>query len=193
MLFPERLWPGLADGSITLTFRPWTRARARVGSRHTTPAGVLLIEAVDVVPAGGVRDDEARRAGFRDRAHLCQEFGLDPDDEVHRIAFRHVGADPRIALRERPLQPDEVPDILTRLDRMDARAAGGPWTRATLAAIADRPEVRAGDLATALGRERLAFKTDVRKLKALGLTESLEIGYRLSPRGRSLLDALDRP
>ena len=27
------------------------------------------------------------------------------------------------------------------------------------------------------------FKRDVRKLKELGLTESLEIGYRLSPRG----------
>ena len=39
--------------------------------------------------------------------------------------------------------------------------------------IADRPGVRAGDLAEQLGRERLAFKADVRKLKALGLTESL--------------------
>ena len=53
--------------------------------------------------------------------------------------------------------------------------------------IGDRPGVRAGDLAAELGRERLAFKADVRKLKALGLTESLEIGYRLSPRGRAWL------
>ena len=29
----------------------------------------------------------------------------------------------------------------------------------------------------------------MRKLKALGLTESLEIGYRISPRGQALLDA----
>ena len=28
----------------------------------------------------------------------------------------------------------------------------------------------------------------MRKLKALGLTESLEVGYRLSPRGRAFLD-----
>ncbi len=53
--------------------------------------------------------------------------------------------------------------------------------------IGDRPGVRAGDLAAELGRERLAFKADVRKLKALGLTESLEVGYRLSPRGRAYL------
>jgi transposase len=40
---------------------------------------------------------------------------------------------------------------------------------------------------TAEHRERHPFKADVRKLKELGLTESLEVGYRLSPRGRALL------
>ena len=33
-----------------------------------------------------------------------------------------------------------------------------------------------------------AFKRDVRKLKELGLTRSLEVGYELSPRGRAYLD-----
>src|SRR5688572_17235512 len=33
------------------------------------------------------------------------------------------------------------------------------------------------------------FKLDVRKLKALGLTEGLEVGYQLSPRGVALLAA----
>ena len=56
--------------------------------------------------------------------------------------------------------------------------------------ISERPEVRAADLAEALGRERIPFKRDVRKLKELGLTESLERGYRLSPRGRALLGRL---
>ena len=39
-----------------------------------------------------------------------------------------------------------------------------------------------------LGRETLAWKADVRKLKEKGLTESLAIGYRLSPRGEAVLD-----
>ena len=63
-------------------------------------------------------------------------------------------------------------------------------TVATLRLIGERPEVRAAELAVAAGRERLPFKTDVRKLKELGLTESLEVGYRLSPRGRALLERL---
>ena len=42
-----------------------------------------------------------------------------------------------------------------------------------------------------MGLERVVFKRRVRRLKELGLTESLEVGYRLSPRGEVLLAALD--
>jgi hypothetical protein len=41
-----------------------------------------------------------------------------------------------------------------------------------------------------VGREKHPFKLDVRKLKELGLTESLEVGYRLSPRGRAVMEGL---
>ncbi len=57
--------------------------------------------------------------------------------------------------------------------------------------IADRPGVRAPDLAASTGRETAPFKVDVRKLKELGLTESLQVGYRISPRGRAVLGRLD--
>jgi hypothetical protein len=42
-----------------------------------------------------------------------------------------------------------------------------------------------------LGQEKLQFKVNVRKLKALGLTESLETGYRLSPRGVAFLRVVE--
>jgi hypothetical protein len=38
-------------------------------------------------------------------------------------------------------------------------------------------------------QDKLTFKANVRKLKSLGLTVSLEVGYRLSPRGRALLES----
>jgi hypothetical protein len=56
--------------------------------------------------------------------------------------------------------------------------------------IADRPHVRAPDLAASVGRETAAFKNDVRKLKALGLTISHSPGYELSPRGHELVRRL---
>lgn len=89
------------------------------------------------------------------------------------------------------LTAEDVAAIGRRLDRLDANA-GTPWTRPTLALIAEHPGRRAGDLAELLGHERLAFKASVRRLKALGLTESLEVGYRLSPRGAIYLTLTGR-
>jgi len=77
-----------------------------------------------------------------------------------------------------------------RLERFDAASHHGPWTHQTLELIEARPETRAEDIAASIGREKLPFKRDVRKLKELGLTESLLVGYRLSPRGRALLESL---
>ncbi|CAN5854161.1 hypothetical protein BH23ACT4_BH23ACT4_13850 [soil metagenome] len=45
-------------------------------------------------------------------------------------------------------------------------------------------------LAEEIGEPGLLFKQKVRRLKELGLTESLSIGYRLSSRGSELLDCL---
>ena len=111
-----------------------------------------------------------------------------PAGDVYRVTFHVLGEDPRIALRGRDdLTDDDVAQLTTRLGRLDARPSG-PWTERVLRLIGEHEAVRAGDLADDVGMERLAFKTDVRKLKALGLTESLGTGYRLSPRGQAWLD-----
>jgi DNA-binding IclR family transcriptional regulator len=75
---------------------------------------------------------------------------------------------------------------------MDARSAVGPWTLEVLRMIGATPGKRAADLAAEMNWETAQFKAHVRRLKALGLTESLEVGYRLSPRARSLLDVMPR-
>jgi hypothetical protein len=191
MLFPQRFWSGLADGSVELAFRRWRRAGVKAGGTQLTPAGVLAIDAVDVVDVGGITQDEARRAGYRDRAELLAELDRHPDGTLYRIAFHHAGADPRLALREDADVPeDELARIRARLARLDRASSHGPWTETVLRLIAARPAVRAADLAASLGRETQRFKTDVRKLKQLGLTESLDVGYRLSPRGRNALGRL---
>jgi hypothetical protein len=189
MLFEQRLWSGLADGSVTVTFRRWKRPRARAGGRHRTPAGVLAVDAVAEVDPAAIGEDDARAAGFASLADLLRQLDRHGEGPVYRVDFHHAGADPREALRQdAELPADELAGLRVRLDRLDRAARGGPWTGATLRLIGERPGVRAGDLAESVGRERLAFKADVRKLKELGLTESLEVGYRLSPRGRALLE-----
>jgi hypothetical protein len=188
MLISRKHLDGIADGEIDRAFRRWKRPTVRTGGTLRTSIGLLAIESVEAITDADVTDDDARLAGFESRAAL---FAFLPvrDEQLYRIRLRSGGVDPRAALREQTALTDaERADLHARLARLDARAPGGPWTAATLAAISAAPATRAGDLAESLGRERLPFKADVRKLKALGLTESLEIGYRISPRGRALLD-----
>jgi hypothetical protein len=96
---------------------------------------------------------------------------------------------PRAGLRRALPTAEEIAEIRRRLDRLDRASSIGPWTAATLAAIDASPGVRAPDLAAGFGRDTPSFKRDVRKLKELGLTESLDVGYRLSPRGIAVVDA----
>jgi hypothetical protein len=186
MLFKQRFLEGLAAGTITLAFRRWRRPHVRPGTQLRTPVGVLAVEAVDEVAVERISDAEARRAGFAARTDLMAALGTG-DAPIYRVALRHAGADPRIALRQRAaLSADELEEIRRRLARLDKSSRRGPWTAAMLRLIAERPAVRAADLAASVGRETLPFKADVRKLKELGLTESLEVGYHLSPRGRAV-------
>jgi hypothetical protein len=175
VLFRPADLAGIEDGSITLQFRRWERARVLPGSRLRTPIGVLEVDSVAVVERP--TDEDARAAGYDDADHVIASFAK-RKGELYRIALHLAGPDPRIALREAP--PDEA--LFARLERM------GRWTYEVLAAIAAHPGLRAPDLAATFGRETAPFKRDVRKLKELGLTESLEIGYRISPRGQAVLD-----
>ncbi|MGH9026151.1 MAG: hypothetical protein ACRDWD_08550, partial [Acidimicrobiia bacterium] len=110
-----------------------------------------------------------------------------------RVDFHVAEPDERAQLAgAATLTTGEVDEIERRLDRLDRASAHGPWTRATLRLIKRRPGVVSTRLAEQLGRDRPSFKLDVRKLKALGLTRSLEVGYELSPRGVALLASIGR-
>ena len=107
---------------------------------------------------------------------------------MFRVGLRHGGRDPREVLRETVPDEPEIATIRAWLDRLDAASSEGPWTRATLDLIDLNPGRRAPELAEQVGRETASFKRDVRKLKEKGLTQSLDIGYRLSPRGMAVVD-----
>ena len=193
MLFKRHALDGLADGTITVAFRRWARPRVRAGGQLRTAVGVLAVDAVDEMDFADITEDDARRAGFASLPDLLHDLATQRDGRVYRIALHVAGPDPRVELRGRDaLTDDELAEVERRLARLDAASRHGPWTLAVLRLIRDRPEVRAGDLAPTRGQEKLAFKRDVRKLKELGLTESLEIGYRLSGRGRAVLERLGK-
>ena len=190
MLFAQRFLDGICDRTVTLAFRRWRRPSVRAGGTLLTAVGQLEIVSVNEVVMTRISEEDARGAGYSSRDELLIELRARDEGRLYRIELGGLRADPRVALRAAAsLTEKERDDIVRRLGRLDERSSHGPWTRETLELIRSRPGVRAGDLCGLVGLELHPFKTNVRKLKTLGLTESLEVGYRLSPRGVSFMRA----
>ena len=186
MLFRRDILQGIAEGRVTLAFRRWRRAPPADGSSLRSPVGVLCLDRVTVVDECDITTDDVRRTGMsldQLRASIAGQGTL------VRIELRLAGDDPRIALRERLPEHTELEAIVATLARIDA-AGHTPWTTRYLQLIADRPGIVSRVLAPQVNAGVPPFKRRVRQLKELGLTESLEVGYRLSPRGRAVLERL---
>lgn len=181
MLFERRLRDGLVAGTISLAYRRWRRPQVVAGGRYRlgAGAGVVRVDEVEVVSPAGITPNDARAAGFATVAQLLADL-VGPDDaSIYRIRFGSaVEPDPRDRLRQSAADLDQ---LARRVERIDG-------AQATLRAIGEQPGVRAADLMGPLGWADLhRFKLHVRRLKELGLTISLPVGYRLSPRGEALM------
>ena len=189
MLFRHDILQGIAEGRVTLAFRRWRRAPPADGSSLRSPVGVLCLDRVTIIDEGDITPEDVRRTGMsldELRASIAGKGTL------LRIELRLSGDDPRVALRERRPDRAELEALVARLARIDA-ASPIPWTTRYLQLIADQPAIVSRVLARQAGADVPAFKRRVRQLKELGLTESLEVGYRLSPRGHAALDRLIGP
>ena len=190
MLIKREILERIAAGEIDRVYRRWKRPTVKSGGQLKTAVGVLAIESVEPVAISALRTADARRAGYPSLAELRRQL-RSREGTVYAIDVSLAGPDPRIALRQTPFEDrDQAAEVIERLARMDRASTSGPWTARVLQLIDANPGVRAADLAEAEGLTKRVFKPRVRRLKALGLTESLETGYRLSPRGRSLLSYL---
>jgi len=189
MLFTKDAAAGLADGTITVTFRSWTKPQAKAGGRYRTWGLLLEVDDVRRVDPMEITAADARRAGSPTAEALrrrLEEHGH--DGWVWRVEFRCLGADDRIVRRnDATLDSEELARIEARLIRMDQSGNMGAWTRKTLELIQSHPGVVSTTLARRMKIERPEVKIKVRKLKELGLTESLEVGYRLSRLGEAFL------
>jgi len=195
LLFQKAFHEGLVSGRVTLTFRRWAKPHVKVGGRYRChPIGVLEVHGVARMAAGDIDPPDAAAAGFETLAALLEYMAgasdepLLPTTEVWRVALRHAGDGDRVTVAmEDQLTADDLDVLRQKVARLDAAHA---WTKATLAAIDAAPRVAASKLAIALGRDRDELKIDIRKLKRLGLTQSFEVGYEISPRGRAFMVAM---
>jgi hypothetical protein len=188
MLFNKATLERIAAGEVSLAFRRWDHPTVKAGGTLRTPVGVLAIDDVSPVAIGEIGTEDARRAGFPTLSALLEALRSRQTGRFYRIAFHLLGPDPRLALRQQDhLDSSELAAVGAQLDRLDRKGKQGAWTRKVLALIGANEGRAAADLAAELGWEKLMLKRRIRDLKALGLTESLQRGYRLSGRGRAVL------
>lgn len=187
MLFKSRVLDDIGAGRITRAFRCWTKPTVRAGSSLRMPIGVLAIESVEAIGPDDISGEDARLAGFDTRETLLADLRKGRDGTLYRISFHVAGPDPREALRRNDqLDADDLAGLLDQLTALDRNSRSGPWTAEALRLIGERDGRIAGEIAERLGIEKPTVKRKIRQLKELGLTESLQSGYRLSNRGRLL-------
>jgi len=188
MLFKKHILEGIARGKVTTAFRIWRRPTVKPGGRLRTAVGELSIVDVREISPDRITDADARAAGSSDRAALFAELGHRPG-RLHRIDFRLERPDGRLArAADEDLDADALAAISVSLGRLDRRCRTGVWTDIVMSLIGRFPGRAAGEVAELVRVDKAVFKRRVRSLKELGLTESLETGYRLSPRGKRYLD-----
>ena len=177
--FTTRNSDQIRSGAVTLTLRNWKRPHAKVGTVYRLrPSGAVKVTRIGTVRLSEITPEDANRAGFASVDALAAFLDLPLSAEVTSVEFALTDDVPK---RTPTLTPEEVAKRLAATDQR----SGSPWTARVLALIEAHPAIRAGDLAPAMGWDTPKFKANVRKLKALGLTQSLEVGYRLTVLGRA--------
>ncbi|MFN6964499.1 MAG: ASCH domain-containing protein [Pyrinomonadaceae bacterium] len=195
MLLKNKTIEDIRAGRVTLLFRRWKKCGVRAGGTQMTQLGVIGIDAVDAVRESKITAKDAKAAGFATKQELLHQlYERDGEQtELYRIKVRYIGEDPRRALRVKAeLSDRELDEIIDKLRALDAHSKRGEWTQVYLQMIHDQPNTHAAILAGQIGLDIPTFKPWVRKLKALGLTESLRPGYRLSPRGEKVLAKMQK-
>jgi hypothetical protein len=177
VLFEKRLQEGLTDGTITVALRRWKRPQVLPGRQYRSPVGMVAVTDVQVVDT--IDEATARAAGFASVEEALADL---PGDGPITVLTMHLAGEPDP--RDELSHDTHIADV-EKLKRQIERY------RPHFDLIAEFPGRRAPDLAEMLGKETLVFKREVRRLKELGLTHSLRVGYRVSPRGEALRTLLD--
>lgn len=92
MLLKLEVLEAIRRGEITLQFRRWTRPSVKPGGTLKTRVGLLQIGRMDEMDPAAVSEEDARRAGFADRAAFDKWLATMKQGPLfHRIEVSYVG------------------------------------------------------------------------------------------------------
>jgi len=93
--FSPELRERVADGTITVSYRLWSRAKVRVGGTYRSGAVRIEVDDLDLVPFSSITDEDLARTGEADlealRRRAAHAGPIGDDTLVHRVEFHVVG------------------------------------------------------------------------------------------------------
>lgn len=190
MLFKSKILKKIADGEVTIAFRKWNRPSVKTNGTLKTSVGLLKIMSVEKVLLSHVTQSEIEKAGYTCMTQLEAELNMKKEGQIYCISFQLTGPDPRIELRETTdLSANELDVLIQKLEKWNSneQAPIKNWVYRIFLFLYDEPGGFARHYAAKLNVEKEWLKTNMRKLKNLGLTISEGRGYTLSKRGVTVL------
>lgn len=193
MLFKNNHLNNIKKGNITLAFRKWQKPSVKIGTLLHTSVGLIEIKNIEVIQENEITTEDAINSGFKNKEALFNSLSTKNKGDIFKIVISFYSEDPRIKLREQTDVSDkEFANILSKLNRLDKFSKEGVWTTKVLQTIEENPNLHAIGIASLTGFQKEWLKINIRKLKNLGLTISHSIGYEISPRGKVVLQKLNK-
>ena len=94
MQFSADLRDRVADGSITVSYRLWSRPQAKVGGVYRSGSVMIEIEDIELLPFSTITDEDLARTGEPDlealRRRAAHAGPIHDDTFVYRVEFHVV-------------------------------------------------------------------------------------------------------
>lgn len=93
--FSPDLRDRVADGTITVSYRLWSRPKVKVGGVYRSGSVAIVVDDLELLPFSTVSDDDLARTGEPDletlRRRAAHAGPIDDDTLVYRVQFHVVG------------------------------------------------------------------------------------------------------
>jgi hypothetical protein len=92
--FSPDLRDRVADGSITVSIRLWSRPQVKAGGVYRTGSATIEVDDIELLPFSAITDDDLARTGEPDLEHLRRRAAhagpIDDETLVYRVEFHVV-------------------------------------------------------------------------------------------------------
>lgn len=94
MQFSADLRDRVADGTITVSYRLWSRPKVKVGGVYRSGSVMIEIDEIELLPFSSIREEDLDRTGEPDRETLRRRAAhagpIQDDTMLYRVEFHVV-------------------------------------------------------------------------------------------------------